>query len=210
MAFFFPAGFTQMWHYRLIVYSLNRKGITVVGFNFAWRKAIKENDFGGLYKLIDIVDETVKQFIETKPEIIEFINIGLSFGSVLSLYTAKNHKKINTLILFAPYGTLSHLFWTYKPAKPFIQTLARKGINNEKDLEKLTAPVETLNKIFKLSNRKIISFRGMSDDIVLDGEKIESALADHCKDSKLFRLPYGHFFTCVVGLSQRRKWLKYL
>ncbi len=197
-----------MWLYRLVVYSLNRKNITVIGFNFTWRRAIKENDFAELSQLIDIVDQTVKQFIESKPEITEFINIGLSFGSVPSLYTAKNHEKINTLILFAPYGTLSHLFWTYKPAKPFIQTLAKKGINNEKDLEKLTAPIETLNKIQKLSNRKIISFRGMSDDIVLDGEKIEAALADHCKDSILFRLPYGHFFTCVVGLSQKSKWFK--
>jgi hypothetical protein len=62
----------------------------------------------------------------------------------------------------------------------------------------------------KLEGRKVISFRGMSDKIVFDGEKIESAIKKSKIDSTLYRLRFGHFGTSVVGLLQKRKWMRNL
>ena len=120
--FFFPAGFTQMWHYRWTVFLLNRKGITVLGFNFAWKKAIRECNFPDLVKMIEQVNEVVDDTVSKKPNM-EYATLGLSFGSVLSLYSAKRHKSIRSIILFVPYGTLSNLLWTNKPSRPSIATL---------------------------------------------------------------------------------------
>jgi alpha-beta hydrolase superfamily lysophospholipase len=147
--FFFPAGFTQMWHYRWTVFLLNRMGITVVGFNFAWKRAIREWDFDQLLQLIYQVDQKVDEIIKYYSPKIEYSTLGLSFGSVLALYAAKKHDSINTIILFVPYGTLSNLLWTHKPSRPFIETLIKGGLETESDLEKLTELVETRHDLEK-------------------------------------------------------------
>ncbi len=206
--FFFPAGFTQMWQYRWTVFLLNRRGITVVGFNFAWKKAIRDYGFDDLLQLIYQTDMVVDERIKANPSTTEYSALGLSFGSVLALYTAKKHDNIKSIILFVPYGTLSNLLWTHKPSRPFIQTLLKNGLKTEQDLEKLTEPVETQTQLEKLNGRRIVSFRGMSDKIVFDGEKIEFAIEKSKVDSTLHRLRFGHFGTSIVGILQKRKWMK--
>src|SRR5688572_24690060 len=117
--FFFPAGFTQMWQYRLTVLQLNRMGVSVVGFNVRWRAAVREyKSFDHFIDVIKDANKTVHQIISQKPDA-EYAALGISFGSVLSLYTAKRHSQIKSIILFVPYGTLSYLLWTYKPSKAF-------------------------------------------------------------------------------------------
>ena len=85
--FFFPAGFTSMWMYRYTVYSLNRMGITVVGFNFKWRKAINESNLDDLIKMVDEVNDVVTQIQnESTDQNTKYSVFGTSFGSVLALY----------------------------------------------------------------------------------------------------------------------------
>ena len=170
--FFFPAGFSRMWHYRWTVFLLNRMGVTVIGFDFAWKKAIRDSDFSDLVDLVELVDKTVGKIISRGPRSMQYSTLGISFGSILSLYTAKRHKSIRSIILFVPYGTLSNLLWTFKPAKSFIERLMKNGIRSERELEKLTQPIETQYKLNKLRDRKIVSFLGKNDKIVFDGEKL--------------------------------------
>ncbi|HTE57202.1 MAG TPA: hypothetical protein VK694_00505 [Verrucomicrobiae bacterium] len=66
--FFFPAGFTKMWHYRWTVFVLNRMGITVVGFNFAWKKAIRKCNFDNMVDLIKQVDQAVSDTMSQYPQ----------------------------------------------------------------------------------------------------------------------------------------------
>lgn len=204
--FFFPAGFTQMWHYRWTIFLLNRMGVTVIGFNFAWKKAIRECDFADLLNLIEQVNNIVDKKITNNPKDMEYATLGLSFGSVLSLYTAKRHKTIRSIILFVPYGTLSNLLWTHKPSRPFIATLIKNGLKTEQDLEKLTQPVETQHQLDRLKDRQIVSYLGKSDKIVFDGEKLVHAIKKQGIDATFYESRFGHFGTSVVGLLSKRKW----
>lgn len=208
--FFFPAGFTKMWHYRWTVFLLNRMGITVVGFDFDWRRAIREYDFDDFVDLIEQVNQTVDEIISNNPKEIQYSVLGLSFGSVLSLYTAKMHNNIKSIILFVPYGTLSNLLWTHKPSRPFIETLIKNGLKTEKELEKLTQPVETQYQLNKLNSRKIVSFLGKSDKIVFDGAKLVDAIKKEGIDSTFYESRFGHFGTSVLGILQKSKWDKVL
>lgn len=203
--FFFPAGFTQMWHYRWTVFLLNRKGITVLGFNFAWKKAIRECNSPDLVKMIEQVNEVVDDTVSKKPNM-EYATLGLSFGSVLSLYSAKRHKSIRSIILFVPYGTLSNLLWTHKPSRPFIATLMKNGLKAERDLEKLTQPVETQYQLDKLKDRRIVSYLGKSDKIVFDGQKLVDAIKEQGIDATFYESRFGHFGTCVTGILRESKW----
>lgn len=208
--FFFPAGFTQMWHYRWTVFLLNRKGITVIGFNFAWKKAIRECDFADLVNMIEQVNEIVDKTVARYPKGMEYATIGLSFGSVLSLYTAKRHKSIKSIVLFVPYGTLSNLLWTHKPSRPFIATLMKNGLKSERDLEKLTFPVETQYQLDTLQDRRIVSYLGKSDKIVFDGQKLVDAIKKQGIDATFYESRFGHFGTSVLGLLRKRQWDKVL
>ncbi len=207
--FFFPAGFTQMWHYRWTVLLLNRMGITVIGFNFAWKKAIKECDFADLINLIKQVNEVVEDTISKTP-MQEYAVLGLSFGSVLSLYTAKRHESIKSIVLFVPYGTLSNLLWTHKPSRPFIATLMQNGLKTEQDLEKLTQPVETQYQLDKLKNRRIVSYMGKSDKIVFDGQRLVDAIKKQNIDATFYESRFGHFGTSVIGILRKKQWDKIL
>ncbi len=206
--FFFPAGFTKMWQYRWTVFLINRMGITVIGFDFAWRSAIREYDFNDFIDLIKQVDKTVDEVISNNSIEVEYSVLGLSFGSVLSLYTAKMHENIKSVILFVPYRTLSHLLWTHKPSRPFIETLMQNGLKTEKELEKLTLPVETLYQLEKLKDRKIVSFLGKSDKIVFDGAKLVDAIKQEGIDATFYESRFGHFGTSVLGILHKSKWDK--
>lgn len=208
--FFFPAGFTQMWHYRLVIYWLNRKGISVIGFNFAWKKAIRECDFDKLISLIEEVHHSVEDVMAVNPDIDDYAVLGLSFGSVLALHSAKLHENIRSIILFVPYGTLSHLFWTHKPSRPFIETLLRNGLKTEKDLEELTQPIETQYHLEKLKDRRIVSFKGNNDKVVFDGQKLVDAIKKEGIEANFYESRFGHFGTSVVGLASKRKWTRVL
>lgn len=208
--FFFPAGFTKMWQYRWTVFLLNRMGITVIGFDIAWRKAIRECDFNDLVDLIKRVDQIVDEVISKNSQTMQYFVLGVSFGSVLSLYTAKRHKNIKSIILFVPYGTLSHLLWTYKPSKPFIETLMQNGLTSEQELEKLTQLVETQYQMDKLKDRQIVSFLGKSDKIVFDGTKLVDAIKQQDIDATFYASRFGHFGTSVWGLLSKHKWDKIL
>jgi alpha-beta hydrolase superfamily lysophospholipase len=204
--FFFPAGFTKMWQYRWTVFLLNRMGITVIGFDFSWRKAIRECNFTDLINLIKQVDQVVGETITKNPPSMQYAVLGLSFGSVFSLYTAKRHKSIKSIILFVPYGTLSNLLWTHKPSKPFIATLMKNGLKSEQELEKLTQPVETQYQLDNLKDRRIVSFLGKSDKIVFDGAKLVDAIKEQNIDATFYKSRFGHFGTSALGILRKSKW----
>lgn len=209
--FFFPAGFTQMWHYRLTVMQLNRMGVSVVGFNIRWRRAIRQ--YHNLDHFIDVikeVDRTVGDIITRGKPGMEYAALGISFGSVLSLYTAKRHKQIKSIILFVPYGTLSHLLWTYRPTKVFLRRLVKNGLKSEAELAELTRPIETQYQLDKLKGRRIVSFNGKSDRVVFDGQKLVDAIKKEGIDATFYESRFGHFGTSVVGLLQKSKWDKVL
>ncbi len=208
--FFFPAGFTKMWQYWWTVFLLNRRGITVVGFDFAWKRAIKECDFNDFVELINQVDKAVDEVISNSSTEVQYSVMGLSFGSVLSLYTAKMHENIKSIILFVPYGTLSNLLWTHKPSRPFIEKLMRNGLNTEQELESLTRSVETQYQLDKLKDRKIVSFLGKSDKIVFDGRKLVDAIKQEGIDATFYESRFGHFGTSAIGILQKNKWDKVL
>ncbi len=207
--FFFPAGFTKMWHYRFTVLQLNRMGISVIGFDFSWKNAIRTWGFDEFKGVIEEVDQTVDEIISRQPDI-DYSVLGLSFGSVLSLYTAKRHKSIKSIILFVPYGTVSHLLWTHKPSRPFIENLIKNGLKSEQDLEKLTLPIETRYQLDKLKDRKIVSFLGRSDKIVFDGEKLVHAIKKNEINASFYESRFGHLGTSLIGLAQKSKWSKIL
>lgn len=204
--FFFPAGFTKIWQYRWTVYLLNRMGITVVGFDFAWKKAIRECDFNDFVDLIKQVNQAVGKVISKNSTEMQYSVLGLSFGSVLSLYTAKMHSNIESIILFVPYGTLSHLLWTHKPSGPFIETLMQNGLKTEEELEALTQPVETQYQLNKLKDRKIVSFLGKSDKLVFDGGKLVDAIKKQGVDATFYESRFGHLGTSVFGILRKSKW----
>lgn len=205
--FFFPAGFTKMWMYRWTIFLLNRMDIRVVGFDFAWKKAIRECGFEDFVSLIKQVDEVVDEVIEKNARDMQYSVLGLSFGSVLSLYTAKIHRQIKSIILFVPYGTLSHLLWTHKPSRPFIEGLVKAGLRSEKELETLTKPYETQHQLYKLKNRKVVSFLGENDKIVFDGQMLVNAIKAQGIEAKFYRTRVGHFGTSVLGILQHSKWI---
>lgn len=204
--FFFPAGFTKMWHYRWTVFLLNRMGISVVGFDFAWKKAIKECDFHDLVDLTSQVNATVGAVISKNLTKMQYSVLGLSFGSVFSLYMAKKQPKIQSVVLFVPYGTLSHLLWTFTPAKQFIETIMQNGVKTEKELSILTKPIETQYQLDKLKGKKIVSFLGKSDNIVTDGKELINAIKKQKIEATFYESRYGHFGTSVLGILQKKKW----
>ncbi|HTE57201.1 MAG TPA: hypothetical protein VK694_00500 [Verrucomicrobiae bacterium] len=130
----------------------------------------------------------------------------MSYGSVLSLYTAKRHKNIASIILFVPYGTLSHLLWTHKPSRPFTQTLVSNGLKSERNLEKLTKPIETQYQLEKLKDRKVVSFLGRNDKIVFDGQKLVTAIKKQGIDATFYESRFGHFGTAAVNLVWKQRW----
>ncbi len=208
--FLFPAGFTKVWQYRWTIYLLNRMGVTVVGFDCEWKKVIRECNFDDLLKIVYQVEKTAGEVITDNPQITEYAVLGISFGSVFSLYTAKRHEQIRSIILFVPYGTLSNLLWTHKPSRPFIKTLLQGGLKTEQDLEKLTQPIETQYQLERLKGRRIVSFLGKSDKVVFDGEKLVAAMQRHHLDATFYESRFGHFGTSVVGIARKRKWDKIL
>jgi len=195
-----------MWQYRWTVFLLNQMGITVVGFDFAWKKAIRECGFEDFINFINQVNQSVDDVITQSSTKVQFSVLGLSFGSVLALYSAKRHESIKSIILFVLYGTLSHLLWTHKPSRPFIETLIQDGLKSEEELEALTQPVETQYQLDRLKGRKIISFLGKSDKIVFDGEKLIDAIKKQNIDATFFETRFGHLGTSVIGILQKRKW----
>jgi alpha-beta hydrolase superfamily lysophospholipase len=208
--FFFPAAFTQMWHYRWTVFSLNKMGVTVVGLNIAWNRAIRELDFDGLLELVKQIDGVVSDTISKNSLKSDYAVLGVSIGSVLSLYAAKRHDSINSIILFVPFGTLSNLYWTHKPSRPFLDTLMKNGLRTEQDLEKLTQPIETQYQLHKIKHKKLVSFLGKRDKIVHDGQKLIEAIKEQDIDATFYESPFGHFGTALVGLLRKSQWNKIL
>lgn len=204
--FFFPAGFTKMWQYRYTVFLLNRMGITVVGFDFAWNKAVSELDMGGLIRLVEDTNAIVLNTQLKNPEISEYVVFGTSFGTVCALYAAKRHESIRSIILNMPYGTLAHLLWTHKPSKPFKEMLIKSGIDTEEKLYNAALPIETQADLDELKDRKIVNFTAMNDKIVFDGDDIAKALKKANPKTILHKTQFGHFWGGIENIMRKSKW----
>lgn len=204
--FFFPAGFTKMWQYRYTVFLLNKMGITVVGFDFEWHRAVNELDVAGLIKMQENIDEVVIDIQAKNPDIKEYSVFGTSFGTVCALYIAKRHQNIRAVILNMPYGTLAHLLWTHIPSRPFKEALIKNGIDTEEKLHKLTQPIETKANLELLSDRKIVNFTAMNDKIVFDGADIATALKRANPSTILHKTQFGHFWGGIENIARKSKW----
>lgn len=211
IVFFFPAGFTKLWQYRWIIFLLNRSGVGVVGFDISWRKAIKECRFDEFMEIILGVSRSVNAYISENSSIERFSVLGISFGSVLALYCAKQNQLIQSIILFVPYGALSRLLWTYRLSQKFLERLEHEEmVDTEDSLHKLTRLVEPQYELEKLKDRQIISHSGKNDKIVRDGQQFINAVKNQKINATFYESRFGHFGTALFGLLKKKRWDKIL
>jgi pimeloyl-ACP methyl ester carboxylesterase len=204
--FFFPAGFTKLSLYRFTIRQLNKMGIEVVGFDFDWKQAVRQSDLNGLRKLVTEVDAVVSDYIDRTKSNQTYAVFGTSFGGVLALYTAKRHQEINAVILSVPHATLSKVLWTFKPSKPFKDTLVRDGIRDERQLNKLLGDIEAQCDLHLLKNKKIVNFTALNDSIVTDGLDLANALKAASPNTILYKNRFGHLLGGTLGIASKRKW----
>lgn len=206
--FFFPAGFTYLWQYRWLFWYLNMRGITVIGCEVAWRRAVKEmTSIDDMILAIKNIDSEVSRIInQAHSKKLKYAVFGTSFGSVPALYCAKAHPEIRSIILNVPYGTLSHLIWTYKPLARFKRQLVLDGIT-EKKLQILTKPIETQYELDDIRDREIVVFTSQTDKIVFDGKTLVTALKRLKVSATYHETQYGHFWGAIENLMFVKKWI---
>jgi len=205
--FFFPAGFTRLSLYRYPIARLNKSGVTVVGFDFQWRKAVSEVDLEGLHSLMAQINETVTHYMASnKNPTHPYAVFGSSFGGVIALYVAKRHKNIDAIILNVPHATVSKVLWTHKPSKPFKAMLVSQGLDSEAKLHKALALLESQSDLELLKDRKIVNITGLNDKIVTNGLELADALAAANPSTILHKSRYGHLVAGSLGVLRKSKW----
>jgi cephalosporin-C deacetylase-like acetyl esterase len=203
--FFFPAGFAKLSLYRYTIYQLNRMGITVVGFDFKWRKAVREVDLEGLHTTMRQVDTVVSTHMAANPGR-RYAVFGSSFGGVIALYVAKQHQNVDAVILNVPHAAVSKVLWTHKPSRPFKDSLVRQGIDTEVKLHKALGPIESQANLDLLKDRKIINFTALNDKIVPNGLELANALAKANPHAVLYQTRFCHFVGGTLGVLRKSKW----
>lgn len=202
--FLFPAGFTKLSSYRLLIWQLNRMGIDVVGFDIYWRKATDEADIEGLKQYMIDIDKVVDMYIRSSKQ--SYAVFGTSFGGAIALYVAKRHKEIDSVILNVPHATMSLVLWTYKPAESFIARIKKEGINSERTLNKLIGDVEPQHDIHLVKGKKIVNFTALKDTIVPNGQELAEKLLAVEPSTLLYTSRSGHFIGGISGLLRKKKW----
>ncbi len=206
VVFWFPAGFTKLWQYRYTILLLNRMGISVVGFDFKWRKSFNELSPEGLIDFSDQINVSVGEIMSGYSSDMKYSVFGTSVGGVFSLHIAKNYDQVDSAILNMPYGTVSHLLWTYKPAKEFRQRFIDSGIDSEAKLHKLLKPIETQRNLGLLRDKRIVNFTAQNDKIVFDGYDFAKALKKAVPSSTLHETQFGHFWGGIENILRKSKW----
>lgn len=205
--FFFPAGFTKLSLYRYTISQLNRSGITVVGFDFKWKKAVSEVNLDGLHHMMAQVDDVVSSYMDaSKKTGYSYAVFGSSFGGVIALYLAKRHKNIDAIILNVPHATVSKVFWTHKPTRPFKETLIKQGIDTEEKLYHELGQIEVQHDLQLLKDRKIVNLTAMNDKIVTNGLDLAEALKEANPNTILYRTRFGHFVGGSIGVLRKKQW----
>jgi alpha-beta hydrolase superfamily lysophospholipase len=205
--FFFPAGFTKLSWYRYTIYQLNKMGVTVVGFDFKWRRAVREADLESLHTTFKQVDRAVQQVMAAEPNPKHtFAVFGSSFGGVIALYLAKRHRNIGTIILNVPHATVSKVLWTHKPSRPFKDSLVRQGIDTEAKLHKALTSLESQANLEALKDRKIVNITALNDKIVTNGLELSEALTRANPSVVLHQTRFGHFVGGSLGILRKSKW----
>ncbi len=205
--FFFPAGFTKLSFYRYTIHQLNKAGVTVIGFDFRWQKAVREVDLDGLNDILVQVDEVISSHInrQSNPNY-KYAVFGSSFGGVIALYIAKRHIGVDSIILNVPHATVSKVLWTHKPSRAFKDTLIKAGIDTEAKLYEALGPLESQADLNLLKDRKIVNFTALNDKIVTDGLELAGALQKANPGTILYQTKYGHFVGGSLGVLRKRKW----
>jgi len=205
--FFFPAGFTKLSVYRYTIHQLNKSGINVVGFDFKWRKAVRELDLEGLRAMMNSVDEVVTEYMAAVDDAKHtYAVFGSSFGGVIALYLAKRHKTITAVILNVPHATVSKVLWSHKPSRPFKRTLIRQGIDTEKKLHEALGQIEAQHELERLRGKKIVTLTAMNNTIVTNGLELAEALKAVNPHTVLWRTRFGHFVGGTLGVARKSKW----
>lgn len=207
--FFFPAGLTKMWQYKLTISQLNKMGISVIGYDIKWKKSIGTMSLDESIAFVKSVSESVGRHIAEAPEK-SYSVFGTSYGSVLSLYAAKQYKEISSIILNVPHGNVAEVFWHYKPAKKYIQRLVDSGIKSPEELHKHFKEIEATTDLGKLRGRNIIVFKSLNDKIVPNTQDIIDGLNDENIKVKVYTTSRGHFFGAIENLLKKSKWSKVL
>ena len=202
--FLFPAGFTKLSSYRVLIWQLNRMDIDVVGFDFFWKKAAQEATIEGLKQLFVDVDSVTSEYIKNSKN--SFGVFGLSFGGAIALYVAKRHKEINSTVLIVPHATMSKVLWTYKPTKRFIERLKNEGVDSEETLNKLLDDTESQFQLELMKRKKIVIFTALNDKIVTNGLELADNLKQIEPSTQSYTSRFGHFFGTVSGLLRKKKW----
>lgn len=203
--FLFPAGFTYLWQYRMLIRRLNKMGISVVGFDFAWRTAIRDLSIEKLIAYMQEVAKKVNKEIAQAPHN-RYAVCGSSFGSVPALFCAKQQPEISHVILNVPYGRLSNLIWSYKPLKHVKSQLLQQGITSPLQLHELTLPIETKNNIELLDGRTIVCMSAKRDTIVRDSHEIQDVLKMLHGKVRFIESPFGHFWGGIHNGIRTSQW----
>jgi hypothetical protein len=203
--FFFPAGLTKMWQYKLTIAQINKMGISVIGYDIQWKKSIGSMNVDDSIAFVKSVGESVGRHITEAPEK-SYSVFGTSYGSVLALYAAKQFKQINSVILNVPHGNVAEVFWSYKPAKKYIERLIASGIANSEELHVLFKEIEATTELGRLRGKNIIVFKSLNDKIVPNSQDIIDGLHAENIDLKVFTTTRGHFFSAIENLLKKSKW----
>jgi pimeloyl-ACP methyl ester carboxylesterase len=202
--FFFPAGFTKLSIYRVLIWQLNKMRIDVVGFDIHWKMAADEATIDGLKKMMAEIDAVASSYIGKNKS--SFAVFGTSFGGAIALYVAKRHKEIESVILNVPHATVSLVLWTYKPARRFMERVKSEGVSTERELNKLFGKVECQYDIDLVAGKKIVNFTALRDTIVPNGQEIADKLQLVEPSTLLYTSRFGHTLGGISGLLRKKKW----
>ncbi len=180
-------------------------GISVIGYDIKWKKSIGSMNVDDSIAFVKSVAESVGRQIAEAPQK-SYSVFGTSYGSVLSLYSAKQYKAIRSLLLNVPHGNVAEVFWHYKPAKKYVQRLVASGITGPEELHELFKEIEATTELGKLRGRDIIVFKSLNDKIVPNTQDIIDGLKAENIEVKVYSTNRGHFFGVIENLLRRSRW----
>jgi len=202
LVFVFTAMGTRFWAYRWFVWRLNRRGYSVILYDYSTETVLnptlaKWQDF---FRKITI-DAQSRLAKYQKLGATNFYSYGVSMGTLLANYFARQTREIHHVILNLTYGDVATNIFTCKLVKRARENFEKQDVN-EKTLRENIKYMNPPDSAAGLKNKKVLLYLARHDRKILAFDQARETLKSFREaDLDLTYVENRHFGHYVNGIK---------
>lgn len=164
--FLFTAMGFKIWHYRLIIWLLNKRGFTVVAYDYPVR-VVHQADFEAWKKVDSGIHKDIANRIKQLKNkgAVRFGAYGVSMGTLIANKMTRDFKEITHVILNLTYGDVAANIFHSPLTKRTRKILQEQGIDSE-TLSKVVTYIDPPKNARGLQGKRVLLYLSRRDKVL--------------------------------------------